>query len=67
MHDQFGEHLTTLGLRIGALKLMCADNTDLTREIDALDVIARSLDQDVDRLAWELRPTALDDLGSGPR
>jgi PAS domain S-box-containing protein len=63
MHDQFGEHLTALGLRIGVLKKMCADSTDLTREIDALDVIARSLDQDVDRLAWELRPTALDDLG----
>ena len=63
MHDHFGEHLTTLGLRIGALKATCADNTDLMREIDALDVIARGLDQDVDRLAWELRPTALDDLG----
>ena len=63
MHDQFGEHLTALGLRIGALKAMCADNTQLTREIDALDAIARSLDQDADRLAWELRPTALDDLG----
>jgi PAS domain S-box-containing protein len=63
MHDQFGEHLTTLGLRIGVLKAMCADDTDVTREINALDVIARSLDQDVDRLAWELRPTALDDLG----
>ena len=63
MHDQFGEHLTTLGLRIGVLKAMCADNTPLTREIDALDAIARSLDQDADRLAWELRPMALDDLG----
>jgi PAS domain S-box-containing protein len=63
MHDQFGEHLTTLGLGIGGLKAMCAGNTDLAREIDALDEIARSLDQDVDRLAWELRPTALDDLG----
>ena len=63
MHDQFGEHLTALGLRIGVLKAMCADNTELTREIDALDAIARSLDQDADRLAWELRPTALDDLG----
>lgn len=63
MHDQFGEHLTTLGLRIGVLKAMCADNTPLTREIDALDAISRSLDQDADRLAWELRPMALDDLG----
>src|SRR5436190_8356392 len=63
MHDQFGEHLTALALRIGGLKRVCADSTDRMREIDALEAIARSLDQDVDRLAWELRPTALDDLG----
>ena len=65
MHDEFGEHLTALGLRIGRLKKMCADSTDLAREIDALEATARSLDEDVDRLAWELRPTALDDLGLG--
>ena len=63
MHDQFGEHLTALGLRIALLKEMCAGRTDLGNEIDALEAIARSLDRDVDRLAWELRPTALDDLG----
>jgi PAS domain S-box-containing protein len=65
MHDHFGEHLTTLGLRIGVLKARCADHPDLLREIDALERIARGLDEDVDRLAWELRPTALDDLGLG--
>jgi len=65
MHDEFGEHLTALGLRIGRLKQMCADRTDLAHEIDGLERIARSLDEDVDRLAWELRPTALDDLGLG--
>jgi signal transduction histidine kinase len=32
-------------------------------ELDALDSIAKQLDSDVDHLAWELRPTALDDLG----
>jgi PAS domain S-box-containing protein len=63
MHDEFGEHLTALGLRIGRLKELCAADPGLSREIAALDAIARSLDQDVDRLAWELRPTALDDLG----
>ena len=31
--------------------------------IDALQAIAHQLDQDVDHLVWELRPTALDDLG----
>lgn len=63
MHDQFGEHLTALGLRIARLKETCAGRSDLTQEIDALEALARCLDEDVDRLAWELRPTALDDLG----
>jgi len=63
MHDQLGEHLTALALRIGRLKQMCGDSTPLAREVDDLERIALSLDQDVDRLVWELRPTALDDLG----
>ena len=63
MHDQFGEHLTALALRIGRLKQLCVDSTHLAREVDDLEATALSLDQDVDRLAWELRPTALDDLG----
>jgi PAS domain S-box-containing protein len=63
MHDQLGEHLTALALRIGRLKQIGVDSTRLAREIDDLERIALSLDQDVDRLVWELRPTALDDLG----
>src|SRR5579872_952299 len=47
MHDQFGEHLTALALRIARLKETCADRSDLTQEIDALEAIARSLDEDV--------------------
>jgi signal transduction histidine kinase len=63
MHDQLGEHLTALALRIGRLKQVCADSTHLARQVDDLEGIVRSLDQDVERLVWELRPTALDDLG----
>jgi PAS domain S-box-containing protein len=63
MHDQLGEHLTALALRIGRLKQVCADSTHLAREVGDLEGIVRSLDQDVERLVWELRPTALDDLG----
>ena len=63
MHDQLGEHLTALALRIGRLKQLCGDSAHLAREVDDLEAIALGLDQDVDRLVWELRPTALDDLG----
>ena len=63
MHDEFGEQLTALALRIGLLKKASADRPDLAAQIDALEAIARRLDHEVDQLVWELRPTALDDLG----
>ncbi len=63
MHDEFGEQLTALALRIGVLKKACTDRPDLAAQIDDLDAIARRLDREVDQLVWELRPTALDDLG----
>jgi PAS domain S-box-containing protein len=63
MHDQFGEHLTALAVGIRGLKNTCGDNDDLRSQVDSLDAIAHRLDSDVDNLVWELRPTALDDLG----
>jgi two-component system, NarL family, sensor histidine kinase UhpB len=63
MHDQFGEQLTALALSIGALKEACADQPALSAKVDAIDRVAKQLDQDVDQLVWQLRPTALDDLG----
>jgi PAS domain S-box-containing protein len=63
MHDQFGENLTALSLRIGLLKEACARDAELARHAGALEAIAQRLDQDVDQLVWQLRPTALDDLG----
>jgi two-component system, NarL family, sensor histidine kinase UhpB len=63
MHDQFGEQLTTLSLRIGALKEACHNRPELREQVDALEAVAQQLDRDVDQLVWALRPTALDDLG----
>jgi signal transduction histidine kinase len=63
MHDQFGEQLTGLALRIATLKSGCADRPDLLAQVEALEKVARQLDHGVDQLVWELRPTALDDLG----
>jgi PAS domain S-box-containing protein len=61
MHDQFGEQLTALGLRIRMLKDAAGEN--LSPLVEALEHVAQQLDRDVDHLVWELRPTALDDLG----
>jgi PAS domain S-box-containing protein len=63
MHDQFGEQLTALGHRIAALREAAAVHPALRDPIDALQTVAQQLDRDVDHLVWELRPTALDDLG----
>jgi PAS domain S-box-containing protein len=63
MHDQFGEQLTSLGLRIRMLRDACAGRDDLSAQVEALERVAQQLDRDVDHLVWELRPTALDDLG----
>jgi len=63
MHDQFGEQLTALTHRIDALKNACAANPELHSLVGSIEKIAHRLDRDVDQLVWELRPTALDDLG----
>jgi PAS domain S-box-containing protein len=63
MHDQFGEQLTALALRIRVLKDACAGHEDWRAHVESIEAIAQRLDRDVDTLVWELRPTALDDLG----
>jgi PAS domain S-box-containing protein len=63
MHDRFGEQLTALARRVGMLKQSCASSPELRAEIEALESVAQELDRAVDHLVWELRPTALDDLG----
>ena len=63
MHDQFGELLTALARRVEMLREACGDNAAMLSQVDALGVLSQRLDRDVDHLVWELRPTALDDLG----
>jgi len=63
MHDQFGEQLTALGHGIGALQQACAGAGHAATLVSELQAIAQRLDRDVDHMVWELRPTALDDLG----
>ena len=63
MHDQFGEQLTALAHRIASLRAAAGELPELREKIDALQIVAQQLDRDVDYLVWELRPTALDDLG----
>lgn len=63
LHDQLGQRLTTLRLRLETLRKICGDSEDLCIEIEKAQYIAEQIDRDVDFLAWELRPAALDELG----
>lgn len=63
MHDQFGEHLTALSRAVERLMAHAAADPQLAQTVTALDLVTQRLDRDVEHLVWELRPTALDDLG----
>jgi signal transduction histidine kinase len=62
LHDQLGQQLTALRLKLAALKEACGDE-ELCAQVEAVQKLAERVDSEVDFLAWELRPTALDDLG----
>ena len=63
LHDQLGQQMTALRLKLETTKKLCHDNEALCAEIDEIQAIAKNIDSDVDFLAWELRPATLDDLG----
>lgn len=62
LHDEFGQQLTILRMRVEALKKDVRDD-DLAPRIAELEVIGHRLDKCVDRITWEVRPLALEDLG----
>lgn len=62
LHDELGQQLTALRLKLENTKEMCEDS-EICERIDEIQLIAKNIDSNVDFLAWELRPAALDDLG----
>jgi signal transduction histidine kinase len=63
LHDSLGQHLTSLGVRLGTLRARVAGSDERATQIEQLQAHAALIDEEVDRLAMELRPVALDDLG----
>lgn len=63
MHDHFGQQLTAMRLNLDAVQKMSGVPEAVRSRLVNVQDIADSLDTDVNFLAWELRPTALDDLG----
>lgn len=63
LHDQLGQRLTALRLKIESLHEISDQYKPIAARVRNLQEIAEKLDSEVSFLAWELRPTALDDLG----
>lgn len=63
LHDHLGQQITALRLRTHILLQKLPAGHALRDELAELDALQADIDRDVSRLAWELRPPALDDLG----
>lgn len=63
IHDQLGQRLTALRLKLASLHDVYPDNKLASARVERLQEIASLLDSEVSFLASELRPSVLDDLG----
>ncbi len=63
LHDQMGQHLAAIVLLVNSLKDFPQLETATNSRFEQLEEVAQQISREVDTLAWELRPTVLDDVG----
>lgn len=63
LHDQLGQRLTALRLTMDTFRDSAADTPEQQHRFERMEQIVSQMDRDVDNLAWELRPPALDEVG----
>jgi signal transduction histidine kinase len=63
LHDNIGQSLTLLQLGLGSLKACPVAGCESAASAAALLDVTRHMSVELHRLAWEIRPAALDDLG----
>jgi PAS domain S-box-containing protein len=63
LHDQLGQELTALKLGLRLLKDQRPASTSFREPLGRLEQLTDRLMREIHRLAWELHPAALDDLG----
>jgi PAS domain S-box-containing protein len=63
LHDTLGQHLTALHLGLKSVQAQDGCPASVAGGIQQLRELAVRIDEEVDRLTFELRPPALDDLG----
>jgi signal transduction histidine kinase len=63
LHDHLGQQFTALRLTIGSLRDRHTTDEEFAARLERADRLSEAIDKDVDFLAWELRPPALDESG----
>ncbi|HOX58858.1 MAG TPA: response regulator [Candidatus Paceibacterota bacterium] len=63
LHDRLGQDLTALKLGLQVVRKGYSCPPSQLQSAAQLELLADSLMRDIHRLAWELRPAALDDFG----
>jgi two-component system CheB/CheR fusion protein len=63
IHDQLGQQMTALRLSLESLKEQSRNGGHLREHVEQLQALASQIDGDIDFLAWELRPSTLDEMG----
>ena len=63
LHDELGQHLTALGLRVQALADWADGNEQIVERAKELREMVNALGRDLHSVAVRLRPKALDDFG----
>ena len=63
LHDSLGQSLTLLQLGLSELESGAADGATRSGKLAKLRKMLDETGRDLNRIAWEIRPTALDDIG----
>jgi PAS domain S-box-containing protein len=63
LHDLLGQQLTALRLNLETIREKCGEQPEICKQVEQAQTVAKRLDSEVDFLAWELRPAALDEFG----
>lgn len=63
LHDRLGQYIAALLLGLDAIGPACATSPAARQRLTELKKLTTELGRDFSRMAWELRPMALDELG----
>ena len=62
LHDTVGQHLAVLIMGLNAMRAQPGSPPQATERLDEIEQAAQRLEEEVDRLSYELRPLALDHM-----